>query len=442
MTKLARPAVPDLDPQRLFGHLAGARGLILAVSGGADSTALMALVARWSPRPPVLVVSVDHGVRSEAAAEVRQVAANAAQLGLAVRIMSAGPRGPGNLQDWARRARYACLVQAAEEAGFDTVLMAHHRDDQAETLLLRLARGSGVYGLAGMRVLADLDGVAIARPLLHLSRKVLAELAEASGLPVSADPSNTDTGFARVRVRKLLPELAAHGLSAERLVQTAGHLARAAAALDHCATSLLGLHAAVDRFGVLRMDAAPFRSAHEEVGLRLLARIVQAIGGAEHTPPFDRLASLYEASTGVREVAAIRRTLHGAVIEAEAGGLTVRREWGRKGPPVVPVGSGATIQWDRRFSVQAPDLPGELSVGPLGASVGRVHAAGAGAAQLRTLPALFVAGQVVAVPEGVSVEDASAPLPTFPAYCTVARRLGLDTGEGVKHGPSSDEKQP
>src|SRR5205085_12517102 len=137
---------------------AGRKGLVLAVSGGADSTALMLLVSRWDERPPVLVVSVDHGLRPEAAAEARLVADNAARLKLPVRIMPAGRAPEGNLQDWARRVRYACLAEAARQAGFDTIATAHHQDDQAETFLLRLARGSGVYGLAAMRDAEEIFG--------------------------------------------------------------------------------------------------------------------------------------------------------------------------------------------------------------------------------------------------------------------------------------------
>ncbi len=125
--------------------------MVLAVSGGPDSTALMLLMARWRERPPVLVVSVDHGLRPGSADEACLVAENAGLLRLPSRIMqAAGPR-TGNLQDWARRARYHCLTKAADEARFDTIVTAHHEEHQAETFLLRLARGSGVYGLAAMR---------------------------------------------------------------------------------------------------------------------------------------------------------------------------------------------------------------------------------------------------------------------------------------------------
>src|SRR3712207_4808333 len=141
----SRPAADgSLSPERLFAGLAGSRGLVLAASGGPDSTALMILGARWAERPPALVVSIDHGLRPEGAAEGAPAAANAKRLGLPSRIVRAPEWDrTGNLQAWARQARYRALAEAAREAGADTILTAHHQEDQAETFLLRLARGSG-----------------------------------------------------------------------------------------------------------------------------------------------------------------------------------------------------------------------------------------------------------------------------------------------------------
>jgi tRNA(Ile)-lysidine synthase len=168
--------------------------------------------------------------------EAELVAANARRLSLPSRILRAPPRPErGNLQDWARRARYRLLANAAREAGFDTVVTAHHRDDQAETFLLRLARGSGVYGLAAMADETEVAGLALARPLLGISRETLADVAAASGLATTDDPSNLDERFDRVRIRRMLPLLAAEGVGAGRLAETAARLRSAAAALGAAA---------------------------------------------------------------------------------------------------------------------------------------------------------------------------------------------------------------
>jgi tRNA(Ile)-lysidine synthase len=418
MKRQAKPAVPDLDPEALFRELSGAAGLILAVSGGPDSTALMVLAARWGGRPPILVVSVDHGIRPGSAAEASRVAANASLLGLPSRIMRAGPREPGNLQDWARRARYRCLAEAARDAGFDSVVTAHHMEDQAETFLMRLARGSGVHGLGAMRRTSVIEGVRVARPLLDVTRAQLASITSRSGLPIASDPSNGDRRFERVRMRGLGPALAAHGLSADRLAESAAHLARAAVAIDACVTTLLAAHFTVDPFGVVRGGLAAIAAAPEEIALRTLARIVQAAGGAQYPVGSEKLGALYRALAARDGETVIRRTLGGAVAESRAGALTFRREWGRSGPPVIRALGGTSLVWDRRFRVEVPDAPGELTIGPLGSLRGENSRSA-----LRTTPALFSGEALLGIPDSLGDDRFGAP--PFKATCLVAKRLGL-----------------
>ena len=402
---------------------------MLAVSGGPDSTALMVLVARWSERPPTLVVTVDHGLRPEAAEEARLVAGNAEKLGLPWRVMRApGRPGGGNLQDWARRARYACLATAAREAGYDTILTAHHQDDQAETFLLRLARGSGVYGLAAMPEAGTFEGLALVRPLLDVPRAELARIAAESGLATVADPSNEDFRFDRVRMRRLMPALAESGLTARRLAETAGRLGRAAAALDHYAGALLKERFRADAFGRVAGSAAAIVEAPEEVGLRALALLLKAVGGADYTPPLDPIEALRSAILAAPEDAGFRRTLHGVVVSLADGEIAARREWGRAGLSEMAAPPGATLVWDRRFRVEVPRLSAGLSIGPLGRSLRRFRAAAADAATIRALPGLFAEGSLVAVPDAVSAVDDAGPLAHLTAECLVGSRLGLPAG--------------
>ena len=400
--------------------------MILAVSGGADSTALMVLVARWRKRPAVLVVSVDHGLRPEAAAEARIVADNAARLGFPWRIMTAAKRPPGgNLQDWARRVRYRLLADAAREAGFDTIVTAHHEDDQAETFLLRLARGSGVYGLAAMAGEGAFDGVSIARPLLSVPRERLRKIAEASGLAIVEDPSNSDLRFDRVRVRAALPGLAEIGLTPRRLAETAARLGRAAAALDHYADALLKDHFGADPFGVVSGGANAFAGVPEEVALRALALTLKAVGGADYTPRLDAVEALRAAILATGAEGRLRRTLSGVVVSVADGVLTARREWGRKGLSDAAAPAGATLLWDRRFEIEVPSLKGALSVGPLGRSERRFRAAATDRGAVQALPGLYRNGTLVAVPPAVRAADKGAPLGSLPAVCIVGRRLGI-----------------
>ena len=152
----AEPALRDAEANALFHGLENLRGLVLAVSGGSDSTALLVMAARWAKqlkkrRPKLLAVTIDHGLRPESAREAAAVKRLARQLGVPHRTLAWRGRKPKTgLQETARLARYALLAQAALREGYEHVLTAHTLDDQAETVLFRLARGSGVTGLAGM----------------------------------------------------------------------------------------------------------------------------------------------------------------------------------------------------------------------------------------------------------------------------------------------------
>jgi tRNA(Ile)-lysidine synthase len=421
----AADAAGRIEPGTLFARLAGAKGIVVAVSGGPDSTALMVLIAAWAERPPVMVVSVDHGLRAESAAEAALVAGNSQALGLPCRVLRCGAFGSGNLQAWAREARYALLADAAREAGFDTIVTAHHLDDQAETFLLRLARGSGVYGLGSMAPETAVNGVRLARPLLHLRRSELAVIAAGSGLPTVADPSNEDVRFDRVRMRRLMPILAEHGLGPQRLAGTAERLARAADALDEMAAAVIARFAG-DPFGIVRGPVAPLLDAHPEIALRALSRLVVAATGAEYPPALDRLDALYHGLSGAVPDSRFRRTLHGAVVTLQGGALSIRREWGRTGIRSIPAPPGSTLVWDGRFRIGIPEEPG-LNVGPLGEG-GRRLTADAERGAVMLLPGLFEGGRLIAVPEGVHAADSGEPLGSLAAVCLVGARLGRGTG--------------
>ena len=427
MTRKSAPAAEAgaLDPAGLFARLAGRRGLILAVSGGPDSTALMLLVSNWRERPPVLVVSVDHGLRPEAADEARLVGRNADRLGLPWRIMNvAEPRRSGNLQDWARRARYACLTQATREAGFDAIVTAHHQDDQAETFLLRLARGSGAYGLTAMREEEPLGPVTLLRPLLGVSRAMLQAIVAESGLAFAVDPSNSDLRFDRVRMRALMPLLAEHDVDATRLAETARRLGRAAEALDHYAGKFLQQHFAADPFGVVSGSLEKFAELPEEVALRALARILKVVGGAEYTPPLAGIEALRDAMIACAGED-LKRTLSGVVVSLTGQTLTAEREWGRNGIAEAAAPAGATLLWDGRFRVEVPRLAGALQIGALGRSPRRLSARAAASSALRTLPGLFQDGTLVAIPSALAHAEMGDTIDILPVECIVGQRLGL-----------------
>jgi tRNA(Ile)-lysidine synthase len=324
----ARP-VDAAEAAGLFGPLSGYRHVLLAVSGGADSTALMWLAARWKRQgagPAVSVATVDHALRPEAADECATVMEQARALGLDCLIQRrAGPVLQTRIQEQARAARYALLAEAATTIGAQAIVTAHTLDDQAETVLMRLGHGSTVDGLAAMRpsgVLARAGGEALAliRPLLSLPKLRLVATLEAAGVGWIEDPSNTNLRFERVRVRRAMTGLADIGLTAPVLGLVARRAARAAEALDTVAATLFEtLHLAAP--GLITLDREGFLGAPEELRLRVLAKaIAKVVPPAPGAYPLrlERLEALAEALCS--EELPIRRTLGAAIITLGADG--------------------------------------------------------------------------------------------------------------------------
>ena len=203
--------------------------LLLAVSGGPDSTALLLMAAEWAGGPALHAATVDHSLRPQSTAEAEAVADLAARLGVPHKTLRwEGDKPTTRLQERAREARYALLAAEARRVGASVVVTAHHLDDQAETVLMRLARGSGIGGLAGMAARTRRGEIEIARPLLHLRKAELIAFCEARGAAYARDPSNADARFARPRLRQLAEALAVEGLDAPALAR----LARRAAAVE------------------------------------------------------------------------------------------------------------------------------------------------------------------------------------------------------------------
>lgn len=201
----------------------------IALSGGPDSVALL-LLARFAAIVPVRALTVDHGLRSEAADEAEAAASLCAQLGVpheTVRVRV----GPGSVQAAARDARYAALGEWAEREGLAAVLTGHHADDQAETMLMRLSRGAGMAGLSGIRVVQRFEsGLIVLRPLLGWRKADLETVCAAAGIKPARDPSNADPRYDRTRARALIART--DWLDPARLAASAAHLVEADAALS------------------------------------------------------------------------------------------------------------------------------------------------------------------------------------------------------------------
>jgi tRNA(Ile)-lysidine synthase len=337
-------AISAADAKRLFADWKAVPAIVLAVSGGPDSIALMWLAVRWrralSRGPRLFAVTVDHGLRAESAAEARDVKRLAHSLELPHRTMRwTGAKPKTGLPAAARAARYHLLARAARESGATHVFTAHTRDDQAETLLMRMMRGSGIAGLAAMARQSERNGVLLARPLLPIAKSQLVATLKKAKLGFADDPTNRDLNFTRPRIRAVMPVLAAEGGNARNLARLAARLARANAALEVLVDgaerylALTGREAAPSRADTKAFDSAmfdfhAFAGMPEEIRLRLLLRAIERFG---HEGPAElgKVEALLSALDGmVAENAAARqprlkRTLAGALVSLIDGRIRV-----------------------------------------------------------------------------------------------------------------------
>jgi tRNA(Ile)-lysidine synthase len=310
----------------LFGDLSGAPGLLLAISGGPDSTALLFLAARWrkQSRTKLTAVTVDHGLRKEAKGEAAAVAKLARKLGVPHRTVKwTGAKPKSGIQQAARKARYALLAAAAKKAGASHIVTAHTLDDQAETVLMRMARGSGIGGLGGMARHSRLDDFFLVRPLLDMPKARLIATCKAAKLAYADDPSNIDPKFTRARLRPLMAVLAAEGLDARRLAALARRLRRADAAIEAVVERAAAQWPEAERATII--PAGGFVSLPAEVALRVLGQAMgrHASEGPVELGKLEALAAAVLAAVQKPAKAPFRRTLAGALVTVTQAGLRV-----------------------------------------------------------------------------------------------------------------------
>jgi tRNA(Ile)-lysidine synthase len=315
-------------------------------------------------------------------------------------------RPASGLQEAAREARRALLFAHARTIGADAVAMAHTADDQAETLLMRLARGSGLDGIAGMAPITSVGpGLALVRPLLTMTRERVEAILRARGVSWIEDPSNTDTAFERVRIRNAQAMLAGVGLAAEPLATSARRLLRARQALDDAAIDVLDAPdgpVSVDALGFATLDWPGLSQRPAEVRLRVLAGLIETIGGTDHIS----LAAL-EAMTEGRNWASPAGLTIGRVLfrKASGSGVMLLREPDRLCPPAMRLSGPGRVLFDGRFEVsidRAPPVECELraladdGLATLRAST--LARSDVSRDVLVTLPSLWIAGELAAVP--------------------------------------------
>lgn len=382
---LAQNSVTVLDDARFARLMARLElpdvrrgGLAVAVSGGADSMALACLVADWCARRAVVVTAlgVDHALRENSAKEAAQSARWLAARGIAhVTLRWRGVKPRTAIQEAARAARYALLTGWCRDNGVALLLLAHHEDDQAETVLMRLARGGDIEAMAAMRPTLVRDGIVLARPLLGISSACLRATLRARGQPWIEDPSNQDQRYERVRVRRVLASPGGGALKdvALGVSRKAGVLR---ALTDALVYSWLARHVRFFEAGYGEIELTALCAAHRALARRVLARVLTRVGGRNYAARRDGLDGALDALVPVVEKGKrfAGRTLAGCHLliqvsetergrsdtmaqEADRGTLLVVRE--NRGASALPLMPGRHT-FDHRFEV---DVQADAPVG-------------------------------------------------------------------------------
>jgi tRNA(Ile)-lysidine synthase len=346
----------------------------VAVSGGPDSMALALLTHAWATahHKKILALIVEHGLRENSATETATVATWLAAHKIDYLILpwqhDAVTRA---IQQTAREARYALLAKACKRHGIYDLLLGHHADDQMETLLLRVAKGSGIDGLAGMRATSMQHGLRLVRPLLTISKARLIATCTHHQQAFVSDPSNEAQKFARGRLRQTMAALASEGLDQARLLDLADRAASASDALEFYTQQLAQAARQIDAFGCITLDLAPMLAAPTEIALRLLADSLKLVGDRGYGPKRAALLEAWQTLAPSADIDAgcmlYGRTLHGCEINRSKNNLTIWRELAaaRDARPIEP---GETVIWDQRFTVtlHEQNAPPDLQVRALG----------------------------------------------------------------------------
>ncbi|HWJ86935.1 MAG TPA: tRNA lysidine(34) synthetase TilS [Pelagibacterium sp.] len=390
------PDEPALDPAALFAPIAHLHTIGLAISGGADSLALMLLYARWMPsgtKPRAIVYTLDHGLRSEAKDEAEMVMCEAGRLGLEARALHwDGSRFQTRRQQEARAARYRLIGDAMRADSAQVLLTAHHQRDQAETVLMRLARGSGTTGLGAMHPFSCVDGVNIFRPLLDVPAETLFDLVQQAGLSPAVDPSNADPAYERVRWRQALPEFAALGLDEAALALVARRARRIDGLAERLVDQFIAKHLSLDSLGIVRVDRAALEQADAEIIVRVIGRMIEIASGQR----CDALASIEALAGRLAEEKSFAATLAGASLVANDNGVMVSREAGRMNVALRHLAAGERCFWDGRFDIAA-SVP--VVIAP-GADLTRAQYKASVGGELSGPVAALRAAPVISTPDG------------------------------------------
>ena len=424
-----------------FAPFENAPRLAVAVSGGADSLSLCFLARDWTAARGgrVTALTVDHGLRPESAEEARQVAACMARHGIEHKVLSWLGEKPGTrLQEAARAARYRLMCGWCRDNAILHLLLGHHADDQAETVLYRLIRGSGLDGLTGMSAVTDSAEVRLLRPLLGCRAADLRRFLRSYGEVWVDDPSNQDARFVRTHLRAMRASLDAAGLRQPVLLAAAARMAAARTAMQASVVALLARCCRVHPMGFARLDRAVMAAAPVEIGAKAFTRIVTMIGGSKRECAAEGARRMYERlfRADDRTNASLGRCL----LVGDRPDVLVCRER-RHLPPPRFLHSNEEILGDGRFRLKAMRLK-ERAAGPwhvralqqedwriIRADSANLAKQGTSTLVRSTLPVLCDEGGLVSAPHFAFLRDDVSAMRAMVAKVCWSPRNGV-TGAG------------
>lgn len=350
-------------------HAPSGKKIAVAVSGGPDSMALATLLKNWATENHTTLQAfiVDHALRKESAAEALATQKTLEKCGIPAEILRwEHPPIVSRLHITARKARYRLLADACRRHGIAELFFAHQKEDQAETILMRLAKGSGIDGLAGIAAENYFEDIRLLRPLLSISKTRLIATCEAENISYTIDPSNLSEKFARGRLRRILPFLAEEGLTLDRLTDLGSRAADAKAALDYYTQDFLQNFSTRDISGAISFDLENFRTLPKAIKERAITAALRSINPEDYAPEH---ASLQDLTTSLEQESEFNtRTLHGALITRSDSQITFMREYSAI-TDTPKIRTGQTLIWDHRWQItlQNSGPPEEIyTLRPLG----------------------------------------------------------------------------
>lgn len=343
--------------------------IAVAVSGGGDSLALTLLTYEWCIKNNVnmTALTVDHGLRSESVEEAKQVNNWLTSLGINHQILTwIGHKPDANIQDEARNARYRLMGEWCVSNDIEYLFLGHHQDDQAETFLMRLFRGSGIDGLSAMEKRASFPypeyaefGLQICRPLLSVPKKRLLSFLKDKDQTWVEDPSNEKKKFLRIQIRELIKNSEIDGLDAERLSSTAQRMQRVRSLLDELTDKAESVCVVYNPLGFAQLNVKKLSNHHEEIALRLLARILKKVSGEYYPPRFHKLERLYE---NIQSNQFSGQTLLGTnVFQTQENEIFIVRETNAI-DGTREVVKEEKILWDKRFIINTEEYRGTVKI--------------------------------------------------------------------------------